>query len=96
MGNPTDNTALLRQRSPITHVDQFEGSLLILHGAKDVACPANHTRRFRAVLIEHGVEEGQEFEYREFEDQGHALVEHEQINRHWHTVEAFLTRQLNL
>lgn len=95
MGNPSDITALLRQRSPITHVDQFEGPLLILHGAKAMASPVNHTRRFRVVLIEHGVEEGQEFEYCEFEDQSHALVEHEQINRYWHIVEAFLTRQFD-
>lgn len=96
MGDPIDDTALLRQRSPITHVEQFEGPLLMLHGAKDMTSPVSHARRFRAALIEHGVEEGQEFEYHEFEDQGHALVEHEQLNRHWRTVEAFLTRQLDL
>lgn len=96
MGDPETNTALLRQRSPITHVEQFEGPLLMLHGTEDMASPVSHARRFRAVLIEHGCEEGHEFEYHEHEDQGHALVEHEQITRHWRTVAAFLTRQLDL
>ncbi|RRJ30639.1 alpha/beta hydrolase family protein, partial [Halocatena pleomorpha] len=95
MGDPTANTALLRQRSPITHADQFEGPLLMLHGAEDMTSPVSHARRFREALLEHGFEEGDDFEYHEQGDQGHALVEHEQITNHWRTVERFLTRHLD-
>lgn len=52
--------------------------------------------RFREALVEHGFEEGEAFEYHEHGDVGHALVEPEQIQRHWQTVETFLTRQLEL
>lgn len=96
MGDPEDNPALLRERSPLTHVEQFEGPLLMLHGTDDMTSPVSHTRRFRDALREHGFEEGEAFEYHEHSDVGHALVEPEQIQRHWRTVEAFLTRHLEL
>ncbi len=92
MGNPESNTALLRERSPIVHVDQFEGPLLMLHGAKDMTSPVSHARRFREALIEHGCEEGYDFEYHEYEDHGHAFVEREHIQRHWRAVDSFLNR----
>lgn len=94
MGDSETNTALLRHRSPITHVEQFEGPLLMLHGAEDMTSPVSHARRFREALIEQGFEDGHDFEYHEQEDQGHALVEREHLQRHWETVAAFCTRQL--
>lgn len=66
----------------------------MLHGAEDMTSPVSHARRFREALIEHGYEEGDDFEYHEQDDHGHALVEREQITNHWRTVESFLTRHL--
>lgn len=96
MGDPTDNPALLRERSPLTHVEQFEGPLLMLHGSEDMASPVSHARRFRDALCEHGFEEGEAFEYHEHSDEGHALIERDQILRHWQTVADFLSRHLDL
>jgi dipeptidyl aminopeptidase/acylaminoacyl peptidase len=96
MGDPDDNPALLRQRSPLTHVEQFEGPLLMLHGDDDMVSPVSHARRFREALREHGFEEGEAFEYHEQSDQGHALIEQDQIRHHWETVATFLSRRLAL
>lgn len=96
MGDPDDNPALLRQRSPITHIEQFEGPLLMLHGSEDMVSPVSHARRFRDALREHDFEEGETFVYHEYTDEGHALVEQDQILRHWHAVEDFLNRHTPL
>lgn len=68
----------------------------MLHGADDMASPVSHARRFRDALREHGFEEDEAFEYHEHSGEGHALIERDQILRHWETVADFLSRQLAL
>src|SRR5207245_9185490 len=44
MGDPVEDAALWRERSPIFFVDRIRAPLLLLAGANDIRCPAEETR----------------------------------------------------
>ncbi len=71
MGDPEENHALWRDRSAIEFVDNVRAKLLIMHGVNDPRCPINQARLFRDRLLELGRREGEDFEYHEFDDEGH-------------------------
>lgn len=76
MGDPEENEALWRERSPITHVENIEAPLLQLHGANDPRCPIAQARDFRDALeSRRGWTEGEEFEYVELGEEGHASTD---------------------
>ncbi|MFC7140445.1 prolyl oligopeptidase family serine peptidase [Halosimplex aquaticum] len=76
MGDPEDNADLWRERSPITHVEDIEAPLLMLHGVNDPRCPVSQAREFRDALEERrGWTEGEEFEYVELGEEGHASTD---------------------
>jgi len=76
MGDPDENATLWRERSPITHVEDIEAPLLMLHGVNDPRCPVSQARGFRDALEERrGWTEGEEFEYRELGGEGHASTD---------------------
>jgi dipeptidyl aminopeptidase/acylaminoacyl peptidase len=76
MGDPEENEALWRERSPITHVEDIEAPLLMLHGANDPRCPVSQARGFRDALeSRRGWTEGEEFEYVELGAEGHASTD---------------------
>jgi dipeptidyl aminopeptidase/acylaminoacyl peptidase len=60
MGDPDENADLWRERSPITHVDEMEAPILMLHGANDPRCPISQARRFREALEDRGWTEGED------------------------------------
>nr|AWJ66300.1 acylamino-acid-releasing enzyme [uncultured bacterium] len=73
MGDPEANHALWRDRSAIEFADQLKAKMLILHGTNDPRCPISQSRVFRSKLLELGYQQGQDgdFEYHEFDDEGH-------------------------
>lgn len=71
MGDPEADADLWRDRSAITHAEHLRARMLILHGTNDPRCPVNQARGFRDRLVELGRREGEDFEYHEFEDEGH-------------------------
>ncbi|WP_123538001.1 S9 family peptidase [Halosimplex salinum] len=76
MGDPEDNADLWRERSPITHVEDIEAPLLMLHGVNDPRCPVSQARDFRDALEERrGWTEGEQFEYVELGAEGHASTD---------------------
>lgn len=71
MGNPVENEALWRDRSPIHFAENLKAKLLIIHGANDPRCPISQARAFRDRLLENGFTEGEHFEYVELDKVGH-------------------------
>jgi len=94
MGDPETNAALWKERSALTHAEHLKAKLQIIHGANDPRCPVEQSRLFRDRLIELGYAEGEDFEYVEFEDQGHGSNDIEHKVK-WFTLLAdFMERSL--
>ena len=71
MGDPIENAALWADRSPVTFAEQLRAKFLMLHSVNDPRCPLGQARLFRDRLRALGREEGRDFEYHEFADEGH-------------------------
>ncbi|WP_045233804.1 S9 family peptidase [Deinococcus pimensis] len=71
MGDPVEDADLWRDRSAVTHAANLRAPMLMLHGTNDPRCPVSQARVFRDRLLELGRREGEDFEYHEFEDEGH-------------------------
>lgn len=95
MGDPEQNQALWRDRSAITHVRNFKGPLLIVHGVSDPRCPIEQARIFRDKLVELGFREGADFEYIELREEGHGSNDPEQKVRIFELFTDFLERHIS-
>lgn len=71
MGDPESNADLWVERSPLTHVENVERPILMIHGVNDARCPVDQARSFRRALEERGMQAGEAFVYEEFGDRGH-------------------------
>ena len=71
MGDPIKNKELWIKRSPITHIHNIKSPLLLIHGKNDPRCPVSQSHIVVAKLKEHGFEEGVDFEYVEYDNEGH-------------------------
>jgi dipeptidyl aminopeptidase/acylaminoacyl peptidase len=96
MGDPDDNEALWRDRSPITHVDAVRAPVCIVHGVNDPRCPVSQARRFRDALLDRGWTPGEdgEFEYVELGEEGHGSTDQAQTRRRFERMGEFLQRRL--
>lgn len=91
LGDPEENADLYRERSPITHVENIEDPLLIVHGVNDPRCPIDQARRFRDALVERrGWVEGEDFVYHELAEEGHGTTDLDQKVRAFRIVENYL------
>jgi dipeptidyl aminopeptidase/acylaminoacyl peptidase len=71
MGDPEENSALWEERSALNFAENLRCPLLMVHGVHDPRCPVEESRQFREKLVELGREEGKDFEYAEFGEEGH-------------------------
>ena len=94
MGNPEENTALWKDRSPINFAQQMTGKLLIMHGVNDPRCPIEQARIFRDRLVELGKVEGRDFEYVELSEEGHGSTDINQKIRSYRLLMDFMKRNL--
>ncbi|AZI45035.1 S9 family peptidase (plasmid) [Deinococcus psychrotolerans] len=94
MGDPVENAELWRDRSAITHAADLKAHLLMMHGTNDPRCPINQARGFRDVLLANGREEGQDFEYVEFGDEGHGAGDIAGKTRSYRLMSDYLARRL--
>lgn len=94
LGDPEKNRKLWMERSPITHIKNFRGPLLIIHGINDPRCPVSQARIFRDRLIELGFKEGKDFEYKEFGEEGHGSTDKTQRVKMFKIMLDFLKRKL--
>jgi dipeptidyl aminopeptidase/acylaminoacyl peptidase len=105
LGTPEDNPDLYEERSPVTHVENVDAPLLMLHGVNDRRVPVSQARIFREALEAAGYEEGPdpgdangdasgEFEYRELGEEGHASSDQDQKLRTFRLLADFLDRRV--
>ena len=73
LGSPEENPDLYAKRSPISHAENVDSPLLLVHGENDPRVPISQARRFRDRLTElgHGVGPDGTVEYHELDDSGH-------------------------
>jgi len=96
MGTPAENPELYEERSPITHADNLDAPLFIVHGVNDRRVPVSQARLFRDALEVAGYTEGPDgdFEYRELGEEGHASSDIEQKTRLFRLLDGFLDRRI--
>jgi len=96
MGDPDANADLYEERSPITHVENVQGPLLMLHGANDTRVPVSQARLFDEALQAAGFEEGPDgdYEYVELDAEGHSSSDVRRKIRVFSLVDDFLDRRL--
>jgi dipeptidyl aminopeptidase/acylaminoacyl peptidase len=70
VGDPDTEEEFLRERSPITYVDNVRASLLVIQGAKDPRVVKGESDQ----MVERLRELGRDVEYEVFEDEGHGFT----------------------
>jgi len=95
LGTPEDNPDLYEERSPVTHVENVDAPLFLVHGVNDRRVPVSQARIFREALDEAGYEAGDDYEYEELGEEGHASSDQEQKLRMFRLLEDFLDRRVS-
>ena len=90
VGDPERDAELLRERSPITYVDQIRAPLLVIQGAKDPRVHRNESEQMVARLRELG----REVEYLLFEDEGHGFTKRANNLKAFRAAAEFFERKL--
>src|SRR5918998_2502695 len=90
VGDPEEDAELLRERSPITYVDDVRAPLLVIQGANDprVVKPESDqmVERLRSL--------GRTVEYMVFEDEGHGFTKRENQQRAFRLAADWFERHL--
>ncbi|MWG33376.1 S9 family peptidase [Halomarina oriensis] len=94
LGDPEENAAFYRERSPITHVEEMTAPILMVHGVNDPRCPISQARRFRDALEDQGWEEPEEFQYEELGEEGHGSSDIDQKIRAYRIMAEYLAERM--
>ena len=94
LGTPEENPDIYRERSPVTHVENVDAPLFLLHGVNDRRVPVSQARIFREALESAGYEADEGFEYRELGEEGHASSDQQQKLRTFELLADFLDRRI--
>jgi len=94
LGEPDDNEAIYRERSPVTHVENVDAPLLIVHGVNDPRVPVSQARILRDALDDAGFEAGVDYEYEELGEEGHGSGDIDQKIRSLELLDDFLDRRI--
>jgi len=97
LGTPAENPELYRERSPVTHVENVDAPLFMVHGVNDRRVPVSQARIFRTALEEAGYEAGPDgdVEYEELGEEGHASSDIDQKIRLFRLLDDFLARRVD-
>jgi dipeptidyl aminopeptidase/acylaminoacyl peptidase len=90
VGDPDTEADFLRERSPITYVDQVRAALLVIQGAKDPRVVKAESDQ----MVERLRELGREVEYEVFEDEGHGFTRYTNEIRGYRLTAEWLERHL--
>jgi dipeptidyl aminopeptidase/acylaminoacyl peptidase len=91
-GDPSDpeQAADMRARSPITRIGDIRSPLMVVQGANDVRVRRENSDRIVAGLRE----QGNEVEYLVFDDEGHFILNPENVLELYRAADEFLARHL--
>lgn len=90
VGHPTEDKALLQERSPVNHVDKIQSPLLIVQGRNDPRVNREESLQIKAALEA----AGKTVSFLEFDDEGHGFVKPENRLKFYAVAEAFLAEHL--
>lgn len=90
VGDPEKDAEFLRERSPITYVDQIRAPLLVIQGANDPRVNRNESEQMVGRLRELG----REVEYLLFEDEGHGFTKRSNHLKAFRATVAFFEKWL--
>ena len=90
VGDPEEDADMLRERSPITYVEQVKSPLLVLQGANDPRVVKAESDQ----MVERLRSLGRDVEYVVFEDEGHGFAKRANQLRGYWLVAEFLERHL--
>jgi len=90
VGHPVRDEAMLRERSPLFHVDRIKAPLLIAQGQNDPRVRREESLQIRDALRA----AGRTVEFLEFPDEGHGFARPENRLRFYAAAERFLARHL--
>jgi dipeptidyl aminopeptidase/acylaminoacyl peptidase len=90
VGNPTADSLMLREVSPVFHVDKIKSPLFIAQGRNDPRVNVDESDQMVAAMEARGVE----VEYLVKDDEGHGFHNEENRFDFYRAMEAFLAKQL--
>jgi dipeptidyl aminopeptidase/acylaminoacyl peptidase len=90
VGNPETEADFLRERSPITYIDNVRADMLIMQGANDPRVNKAESDQ----MVERLRANGRSVEYLVFEDEGHGFTQRANQLKAWNTIAGFLTAHL--
>ena len=90
VGDPDTEADFLRERSPITYVDQVRAALLVIQGAKDPRVVKAESDQ----MVDRLRELGRDVEYEVFEDEGHGFTRYTNEIRGYRLTCGWLERHL--
>ncbi|WP_254864686.1 alpha/beta hydrolase family protein [Halovivax gelatinilyticus] len=94
LGDPYENDEHWWERSPITHLDNLEDPLLILHGTADEIVPASQPRLVHRKLTALGFEEGEDYEFDTFAGMKHGDHDDDGEYKKWRRIDEFLEQRV--
>ncbi|MDG4810511.1 prolyl oligopeptidase family serine peptidase [Micromonospora sp. WMMD1120] len=89
-GDPVRDAELLRDLSPLTHIDRLDVPLLLIHGANDTNVPAGESAQVAAALAARGVPHG----HLVLAGEGHDFLARANVEAARTATTAWLTRHL--
>ena len=90
VGDPLTEAKFLRDRSPISYIDQVQADVLIVQGAKDPRVNVAESDQ----MVDELRSRGRRVEYLVFPDEGHGFTKTANLLRAYGTVARFLTDHL--
>ncbi|SDF52161.1 Dipeptidyl aminopeptidase/acylaminoacyl peptidase [Halorubrum xinjiangense] len=94
LGEPDENEAIYRERSPVNYVENVDAPFLIVHGVNDPRVPVSQARILRDALEDAGFEEDVDYEYEELGEEGHGSGDIDQKIRSLELLDDFLDRRI--
>ncbi|MFC3960332.1 alpha/beta hydrolase family protein [Halovivax cerinus] len=94
LGDPYENAEHWWDRSPITHFENIEDPLLVLHGTADEIVPTSQARLVQRRLHSLGFEEGEDFEFDTFAGLTHGDLDADGKYKKWNRIDTFLDDRL--
>ncbi len=91
VGDPDEDADLLRERSPLTYIENMKTPLLVIQGAKDPRVVKGESDQ----LVEKLRELGREVEYVVFEDEGHGFTKRQNEVKAMSLAAGWLERHLS-
>ena len=95
LGTPDENPDRYRERSPVEYVENVDAPMFLVHGVNDRRVPVSQARIFRDALDDAGYDEGDDYEYEELGEEGHASSDQDQKLRMFRLLEDFLDRRVD-